>query len=64
MKNLTFTHNQIIKRMIHYLIDIVELSKRLKYFKSHDKKLLNYIDFSYDNDEKTRRSHSSYVFIL
>ena len=64
MKNSTSTHNQVIKRVIRYLVDIVELSKRFESFESHDEELVNYIDFSYDDDEKTRRSHSSYVFLL
>ena len=50
--------------MIRYLIDIIKLNKRFKFFESHNEKLLNYINFLYDDDEKTRRFHSSYVFML
>ena len=64
MKNSTFIHVQTIKRMIRYLKRIILLNKRFKSFKSHDDIFYKYIDFSYNDDEFTRRFHSSYVFLF
>ena len=64
MKNSIFIHVQTIKRMIRYFKNTMKLKKRFESFESHEDTLYEYIDFSYDDDELTRRFHSSYVFLL
>ena len=63
MKNSTFIHVQTIKRMIRYFKDTMLLNKRFEFFEQHDDKFYEYIDFSYDDDEFTRRFHSNYAFL-
>ena len=64
MKNFTSIHVQTIKRMIRYLKEIMLLNKRFESFESHNDTFYEYIDFSYDDDEFTRRFHSSYAFLF
>ena len=64
MKNFTFIHVQTIKRMIRYFKEIMLLNKRFESFKSYDDIFYEYIDFLYNDDEFTRRFHSSYAFLL
>ena len=64
MKNFTFIHVQAIKRVIRYCKEILLLNKRFESFESHNDIFYEYIDFSYDDNEFTRRFHSNYVFLF
>ena len=65
--NFIFIYMTALQRIVKYLIEISKLSIRFEFdnFENFMKgELIDYIDASYINDVDTKRSHSSYVFML
>ena len=64
--NFTFTHFIVIQRVVRYLANILKLSIRFESFNNLEQTsdLIEYIDAFYVDDANTKRSHSSYVFLL
>ena len=64
--NLTLTHFTAIQRIVRYLADTSELSVRFEPSNNLEQidDLIEYTNASYADDVDTKRSHSSYVFLL
>ena len=64
--NFTFIHFIAIQQIVRYLINISKLSVRFESFNNLEQidDLIEYTNASYVNDVDTKRSHSSYVFLL
>ena len=64
MLNSTSTHMHALKRIVRYLTHTANLDVCFQPNEQDESELVDYIDFSYDDDDAIEKSHSNYIFML
>ena len=64
MLNSTSIHMHVLKRIIRYLIYTANFDVCFQSNEQNENELIDYIDFSYDDDDVIEKYYSNYIFML
>ena len=64
MLNSTLIYMHILKRIVRYLIHTANFDVCFQSNEQNENELIDYIDFSYDDDDVIEKFYSNYIFML